>query len=229
MVGVVTLAASPPRSDSTVHAPQLVLPDSYDSIIAEAQASECPGNWSAARAAYQRLLDDPTLPASCRFRPKGGGRGAHTRRKAPDVAVSLMQQAVRAAADAGNAEAEARALNGLAVIEQTLGNLTDPKRSTPGSHSRGSRWRRHAACHNRPEPRDDCEHPRQPELALRSYESSRNRFKALGMSSFEAHVLNNIGMVCTDSATGTRPRARTVPRAKYALAARRPACFGESR
>jgi putative nucleotidyltransferase with HDIG domain len=36
------------------------------------------------------------------------------------------------------------------------------------------------------------------ELALRSYESSRNRFKALGMSSFEAHVLNNIGMVCTD-------------------------------
>ena len=51
------------------------------------------------------------------------GLGGHSEEGNSDVAVSLLERAVAAAEEAGDVEVEARALNGLAVIEQTLGNL----------------------------------------------------------------------------------------------------------
>ncbi|MEO7216567.1 MAG: HD domain-containing phosphohydrolase [Gemmatimonadaceae bacterium] len=171
----------------------------FDEIIGEAHTCERDGNWSAARSVYKRLLDDPTLTATYRSPVLRWIGRTYAEEGDSDVAVALMEQAVEAAAEAGNAEAEARALNGLAVIEQTLGNLD-------GSEELYRRARVRAA-----EAGDEmllaildqnlgtiANIRGDLELALRSYESSRDRFKALGLSSFEAHVLNNVGMVCTD-------------------------------
>jgi putative nucleotidyltransferase with HDIG domain len=172
---------------------------SFDEVVDEARTLERNGNWSAARARYQQLLDDESLPATARSSVLRWMGRTYAEEGNSDVAVSLLERAVEAAAEAADAEVEARALNGLAVIEQTLGNLDRSEELYTRARTRAAEAGDEMLLAILDQNLGTIANIRGDlELALRSYESSRNRFKALGLSSFEAHVLNNVGMVCTD-------------------------------
>ena len=177
----------------------LTVSRAFDDVIGEARTLERNGKWSEARTQYEYLLGDPSLPAAARSSVLRWMGRAHAEEGNPDIALSILEQAVAAAECAGDRGAEAHALNGLAIVEQTLGNLDR-------SEDLYARARSHAA-----QAGDEmllamldqnlgtvANIRGNLELALRSYESSRNRFKALGLFSYEAGVLNNVGMVCTD-------------------------------
>lgn len=172
---------------------------SFDEAVEEARAFERTGNWSAARARYEQLLDDDSLTGTGRSSVLRWMGRTYAEDGNSDLAVSLLESAVEAGAGAGDAEAEARALNGLAVIEQTLGNLDRSEELYTRARVRAAEAGDEMLLAILDQNLGTIANIRGDlELALRSYESSRNRFKTLGLSSFEAHVLNNVGMVCTD-------------------------------
>ncbi len=172
---------------------------SFDEAVEEARAFERTGNWSAARARYEQLLADDSLTGTGRSSVLRWMGRTYAEDGNSDLAVSLLESAVEAGAGAGDAEAEARALNGLAVIEQTLGNLDRSEELYTRARVRAAEAGDEMLLAILDQNLGTIANIRGDlELALRSYESSRNRFKTLGLSSFEAHVLNNVGMVCTD-------------------------------
>jgi putative nucleotidyltransferase with HDIG domain len=174
-------------------------PVSFDDIVSEARNLERNGRWTEARGCYESLLGDDALTAAARSSILRWIGRTYTEEGNPDTAFPVLERAVTAAEESGDVGVEAHALNGLAVIEQTLGNLDR-------SEELYARARRRAA-----EADDDlllaildqnlatvANIRGDLELALKSYGSSRKRFHALGRSLYEAHVLNNIGMVLTD-------------------------------
>jgi len=172
---------------------------SFDDAVEEARASERVGNWSIARSSYQELLDDPQLSSRDRSSVLRWMGRTYAEQGDSDSAVSLLEQAVEAGAEAGDAEVEARALNGLAVIEQTLGNLDRSEELYTLARTRAVVAGDEMLLAILDQNLGTIANIRgNLQLALESYESSRRRLRALGQSSFEAHVLNNIGMVCTD-------------------------------
>lgn len=173
--------------------------NSFDDIVNEARVFERNGKWPEARAQYQRLLDDRSTTAAARSSILRWMGRTFAEEGNSDVAVSMLQRAVAAAEEAGDVEVEARALNGLAVIEQTLGNLDRSEELYSRARLRAADAGDEMLLAVLDQNLGTVANIRgKLELALQSYESSRSRFKALGMSSYEAHVLNNVGMVCTD-------------------------------
>lgn len=174
-------------------------PISFDDVVSTAQAFERNGEWKEARAQYQRLLDDRSLTAAARSSVLRWMGRTFAEEGNSDVAVTLLERAVAAAGEAGDVEMEARALNGLAVIEQTLGNLDRSDELYARARDRAAAAGDEMLLAVLDQNLGTVANIRgKLEVALQSYESSRNRFKALGLSSYEAHVLNNVGMVCTD-------------------------------
>lgn len=171
----------------------------FDDVVSEARTLERNGNWLEARVQYQRLLASDSLTAAARSSILRWVGRTHAEEGNHNVALALLERAVAAAQESGDIDVESRALNGLAVIEQTLGNLDR-------SEALYTQARELAAAVG-----DEmmlavldqnlgtvANIQGNLEVALRSYESSRKRFKALGHSSYAARALNNVGMVCTD-------------------------------
>ncbi|MEO7102239.1 MAG: HD domain-containing phosphohydrolase [Gemmatimonadaceae bacterium] len=170
-----------------------------EAAVADARASERTGDWVAARRVYQRLLDDRSITAPTRSSVLRWMGRTYAEEGNSDVAVSLLEQAVEAGATAGDPGAEAHALNGLAVIEQTLGNLDRSEELYTLARVRAVEANDEMLLAVLDQNLGTIANIRGDlQTALESYESSRRRLTALGRSSFEAHVLNNIGMVCTD-------------------------------
>ncbi len=171
----------------------------FEAAVADARASERTGDWVAARRVYQRLLDDRSITAPTRSSVLRWMGRTYAEEGNSDVAVSLLEQAVEAGATAGDPGAEAHALNGLAVIEQTLGNLDRSEELYTLARVRAVEANDEMLLAVLDQNLGTIANIRGDlQTALESYESSRRRLTALGRSSFEAHVLNNIGMVCTD-------------------------------
>ncbi len=172
---------------------------SFDVVVAEAQAFERTGKWSEARAQYQLLLGDQSLTAAIRSSVLRWIGRTHAEAGKPDVALPLLRLAVAAADESGDVAVQARALNGLAVIEQTLGNMDQSEELYGHARVRASSAGDDMLLAVLDQNLGTVANIRgKLDLALRSYESSRKRFRALGLFSYEAHVLNNVGMVCTD-------------------------------
>lgn len=171
----------------------------FEAAVEVARASERAGDWVTARRVYQRLLDDRSINARCRSSVLRWMGRTYAEDGNSDVAVSLLEQAVEAGAAAGDPGAEAHALNGLAVIEQTLGNLDRSEELYTLARVRALEADDEMLLAVLDQNLGTIANIRgHLQTALESYESSRRRLRALGRSSFEAHVLNNIGMVCTD-------------------------------
>ena len=180
---------------------------SFEDALEEARASERVGDWSAARRVYQQLLDDESLSAGDRSAALRWMGRTCAEEGDSDTAVALLERAVEAGAESGDATVEARALNGLAVIEQTLGNLDRSEELYALARIRAAVADDEMLLAILDQNLGTIANIRgNLQLALDSYQSSRRRLAALGRSSvgavarssFEAHVLNNIGMVCTD-------------------------------
>ncbi len=172
---------------------------SFDDVVTEAQAFERSGKWSEARSQYQLLLADQSLTAAVRSSVLRWIGRTHAEEGSPDVALSLLRLAVAAAEESGDVGVQARALNGLAVIEQTLGNMDQSEELYGRARFRAASAGDDMLLGVLDQNLGTVANIRgKLDLALRSYESSRKRFRSLGLFSYEAHVLNNIGMVCTD-------------------------------
>ena len=157
------------------------------------------GQWAHARARYESLLSDGALTDAVRSSVLRWIGRAHAEEGRPEVARSVLERAVSLASEAGDVGAEAHALNWLAIVEQTLGNLDHSDELYERASARAADAQDEMLLAMLDQNRGTVANIRgNLELALESYESSRRRFKALGLSSYEAHVLNNVGMVCTD-------------------------------
>lgn len=172
---------------------------SFEDTVEDARASERLGDWSTARSVYRDLLDDESLSARDQSAVLRWLGRTYAEEGDSDIAVSLLERAVAAGTEAGDAEMESRALNGLAVIEQTLGNLDRSEELYTLARTRAVAAGDEMLLAILDQNLGTIANIRgNLQLALESYQSSRRRLRALGRSSFEAHVLNNIGMVCTD-------------------------------
>lgn len=171
----------------------------FDEVIADARLSERNGHWSDARSHYELLLSDTSLSASRRSSVLRWVGRAHAQEGNPNIALTVLDRAVAVAKDAGDVGAEAHALNGLAIVEQTLGNVDRSEELYARARARAAQAGDEMLLAMLDQNLGTVANIRgNLDIALRSYESSRNRFKALGLSSYEAQVLNNVGMVCTD-------------------------------
>lgn len=171
----------------------------FDDVVLGARTLERSGKWAEARSQYQCLLTDSSLTAAVRSSVLRWIGRTHTEEGNPGIALSILERAVAAAEEAGDVGVEAHALNGLAVIEQTIGNLDRSEDLYGRARARAAQAGDEMMLAVLDQNLGTIANIRgNLEVALRSYESSRKRFKALGLSSYEAHVLNNVGMVSTD-------------------------------
>ena len=172
---------------------------SFDAVVAEARALERNGQWSDARARYTRLLQCESLSASARSSLLRWIGRAHIEEGSPDLARPVLERAVADAEEARDVGAQAHALNWLAIVEQTRGDLDRSEELYARARACAAEADDEMLLAMLDQNLGTIANIRgNLELALRSYESSRNRFKTLGLSSYEAHVLNNVGMVSTD-------------------------------
>jgi putative nucleotidyltransferase with HDIG domain len=172
---------------------------SFDDIVNEAKGYERNGGWLEARTCYERLLGDNSLSAAARSSVLRWIGRTHTEEGNPDIAFSVLECAVAAAEESGDVDVEAHALNGLAVIEQTLGNLDRSEELYVRARGRAGQANDELLLAILDQNLGTVANIRgNLELALQSYGSSRRRFNSLGRTSYEAHVLNNVGMVLTD-------------------------------
>jgi putative nucleotidyltransferase with HDIG domain len=171
----------------------------FDDVVEEARVLERSGQWSDARTRYESLLSDSSLSVAVRSSVLRWVGRAHAEEGHPEIARSVLERAVSLAGEAGDVGAEAHAMNWLAIVEQTLGNLDHSEELYGRASVRAAEAGDQMLLAMLDQNRGTVSNIRgNLELALESYESSRRRFKALGLSSYEAHVLNNVGMVCTD-------------------------------
>ena len=171
----------------------------YEAVVAQARALEKSGRWADARAQYDSLLRDPWLPAATISSLLRWIGRAHAAEGNPEKGMQVLRQAVEAAVKAGDLGEEAHALNGLGMVEQTMGNIDRSEELYAIARERAAS----AGDENLLAMIDlnlgtAANIRGNLELALRLYESSRDRFNTLGLFAYEAHVLNNVGMVYTD-------------------------------
>ncbi|MDQ2890133.1 MAG: HD domain-containing protein [Gemmatimonadota bacterium] len=172
---------------------------SFDDAIAASRALEKNGHWAEARTTYEGLLVDESLSPLARSSLLRWIGRAHAQEGNPNVGITALEQAVEVARVAADSGAEAHALNGLAIIEQTVGNIDRSEELYALARSRAADAGDEMLLAMLDQNLGTAANIRgNLELALQLYESSKTRFKALGLSSYEAHVLNNVGMVCTD-------------------------------
>ena len=178
----------------------------FDEVVATARRLERDGRWAEARAAYEELMSvapDSGSAAALSNSERSAllrwvGR-AHAQEGNPAIALPVLERAVAAARAARDVGAEAHALNGLAIVEQALGNLDRSEQLYARARVRAGDADDEMLLAMLDQNLGTIANIRgNLDLALRSYESSRNRFRALGLSAYEAQVLNNVGMVCTD-------------------------------
>jgi putative nucleotidyltransferase with HDIG domain len=172
---------------------------SFDDVVAAARGFERNGKWSAARREYEQLLSDDSADAGVRSSILRWIGRTHAEEGNPKLALAVLDSAVAAARESTDTGAEAHALNGLAIVEQTLGNLDRSEELYALARVRAAQADDQRLLAMLDQNLGTVANIRgNLEVALKSYESSRQRFQALGLSLYEAHVLNNVGMVYTD-------------------------------
>ncbi|MFL5593708.1 MAG: HD domain-containing phosphohydrolase [Gemmatimonadaceae bacterium] len=168
-------------------------------VIEEAKLAEREGRWSDASARYESLVrnpfaDDQTRLSALRWLGRAyleqGNRGA---------AIDVLEAAVAAAAQAGSASAIAQALNVVAIVHQTGGDLDRAESMYTEARITAQSIRDAEALAMIDQNlgtvasiRGDI--PR----ALEAFHRSLEGYRTLGMRDQAAQVLNNIGLTYSD-------------------------------
>ena len=203
---------STPRSWE-LEAPQI------KALIDEAKLAEREGRWSDAVLSYESLVRDPVANELTRLSAlrwlgrvylEQGNRGA---------AIDVLEAAVAAATQAGSASAIAQALNVVAIVYQTGGDLDRAELVYREARGTAESIRDSAPMAMIDQNLGTVASIRGDiREALEAFQRSLAGYKALGMRDQAAQVLNNIGLAYTD--LGQLDRAE----AAYAEAAE---AFGE--
>jgi putative nucleotidyltransferase with HDIG domain len=190
-------------------------------LIDEAKLAEREGRWSDAAARYEGLVRNPFADDQDRLSALRWLGRAYLEQGNRGAAMDVLEAAVAAATQAGSASATAQALNVIAIIHQTGGDLDLAESMYMEARITAQSIRDAEALAMIDQNlgtvasiRGDV--PR----ALEAFRLSLEGYRALGMPDQAAQVLNNIGLAYSD--LGELDRAQ----AAYAEAER---TFGEER
>ena len=171
----------------------------FDATVAEARSAERGGRWVEARGHYQRLLDGIFVDAKGKSAVLRWMGRTHLEEGRPEEALPIFERALDAAENVGDVGGEAHALNCIAVAEQCVGNLDRSEDLYARARIRAVRAGDDLLVAMIDQNLGTVANIRGSlDLALDSYESSLRRYRALGLTGYEAHVLNNMGMLYTD-------------------------------
>ena len=190
-------------------------------LIDEAKLAEREGRWSEAAARYEGLVRNPFADDHDRLSALRWLGRAYLEQGNRGAAMDVLEAAVAAATQAGSASAIAQALNVIAIIHQTGGDLdlaesmyTEARITAQSIRDAEALAMIDQNLGTVASIRGDV--PR----ALEAFRLSLEGYRALGMPDQAAQVLNNIGLAYSD--LGELDRAQ----AAYAEAER---TFGEER
>jgi putative nucleotidyltransferase with HDIG domain len=189
------------------------------SLVDQAKLAEREGRWSDAVRSYENLVRDPLADDQTRLSAlrwlgrvylEQGNRGA---------AIDVLEAAVAAATQAGSPSAIAQALNVVAIVHQTGGDLDRAELMYREARGTAESIRDSEALAMIDQNLGTVASIRgDVQEALEAFQRSLEGYRALGMRDQAAQVLNNIGLAYTD--LGELDRAE----AAYADAAQ---AFGE--
>jgi putative nucleotidyltransferase with HDIG domain len=168
-------------------------------FVEEAKLAEREGRWSDAAQSYESLVRDPLAGEQTRlsalrwlgrFYLERGNRGA---------AMDVLDAAVAAATQAGSVSAIAQALNVVAIVHQTGGDLDLAELMYREARGTAESIKDAAALAMIDQNLGTVASIRgNVQEALEAYQRSLAGYKALGMRDQEATALNNIGLAYTD-------------------------------
>ena len=168
-------------------------------LVDQAKLAEREGRWSEAALSYERLVRDPVADDQtrlCALRWLGrvyleqGNRGA---------AIDVLEAAVAAATQAGSPSAIAQALNVVAIVHQTGGDLDRAEMMYREARATAESIKDAGAVAMIDQNLGTVASIRgNVHEALEAYQRSLAGYKALGMRDQEATALNNIGLAYTD-------------------------------
>jgi putative nucleotidyltransferase with HDIG domain len=168
-------------------------------FVEEAKLAEHEGRWSDAAQSYESLVRDPLAGEQTRLSAlrwlgrvylEQGNRGA---------AMDVLDAAVAAATQAGSASAIAQALNVVAIVHQTGGDLDLAELMYREARGTAESIKDAAALAMIDQNLGTVASIRgNVQEALEAYLRSLAGYKALGMRDQEATALNNIGLAYTD-------------------------------
>jgi putative nucleotidyltransferase with HDIG domain len=169
------------------------------SLIDEAKTAEREGRWSDASARYETLVRDPTSRIQTRLAALRWLGRAYLEQGNRGAAIDVLEAAVAAATQAGSRSAIAQALNVVAIVHQTGGDLDAAeamyKEARASAAATGDAEAMAMIDQNLgtvASIRGDARG------ALDAFILSRQGYKNLGMRDQEAQVLNNMGLAYTE-------------------------------
>jgi putative nucleotidyltransferase with HDIG domain len=168
-------------------------------FIEAAKLAEREGRWSEAALSYEMLVRDPLAKDLTRLSAlrwlgrvylEQGNRGA---------AIDVLEAAVAAATQAGSATAIAQALNVVAIVHQTGGDLDRAELMYREARGTAESIKDSEALAMIDQNLGTVASIRGDiEEALEAFQRSLAGYRALGMRDHAAQVLNNIGLAFTD-------------------------------
>ncbi len=168
-------------------------------FIEEAKRAEREGRWSEAAFGYETLVRDPMASDLTRLSAlrwlgrvylEQGNRGA---------AIDVLEAAVAAATQAGSATSIAQALNVVAIVHQTGGDLDRAELMYREARGTAESIRDAEAMAMIDQNLGTVASIRGDiHEALEAFQRSLEGYRALGMRDHAAQVLNNIGLAFTD-------------------------------
>jgi putative nucleotidyltransferase with HDIG domain len=177
-------------------------------LVEQAKLAEREGRWSDAVLSYENLVRDPLASDQTRLSAlrwlgrvylEQGNRGA---------AIDVLEAAVAAATQAGSPSAIAQALNVVAIVHQTGGDLDRAELMYREARGTAESIRDAEAMAMIDQNLGTVASIRgDVQEALEAFQRSLEGYKALGMRDQAAQVLNNIGLAYTD--LGELDRAET--------------------
>ena len=186
------------RVRSTTRSDEVESPE-ITALIDEAKLAEREGRWSDASARYEALVRNPfasdhTRLSSLRWLGRAyleqGNRGA---------AIDVLEAAVAAATQAGSQSAIAQALNVVAIVHQTGGDLDRAESMYTEARLTAESIRDAEALAMIDQNLGTVASIRgDMRRALEAFHRSLDGYRALGMRDQAAQVLNNIGLAYSD-------------------------------
>lgn len=168
-------------------------------LIDEAKLAERDGRWSEASSRYEILVRDPSAHIHIRLAALRWLGRAYLEQGNRGAAIDVLEAAVAAATQAGSRSALAQALNVVAIVRQTGGDLDGAeamyKEARTTAQSTGDSEAMAMIDQNLgtvASMRGDARG------ALEAFTLSRNGYRALGTRDQEAQVLNNMGLAYMD-------------------------------
>lgn len=168
-------------------------------LVAAAQCAEREGRWDVACENYEQLIRTREAPLATRIAALRWMGRAYLQQGRRDVASDVLEAAIASAEHADDPAAVAQALNIMAIVAQTEGDLGRAADLYVRARDRASRAGDHAVVAMIDQNAGTVANIRGDTAgALESFTLSLAGYNKLGMEDYEGQVLNNMGLAFID-------------------------------